>query len=192
MEEIWKDIPEFNGLYQVSSFGRFRGVTRVVQFGNQRRTVVGKILRAFPKKEGYLKISFLKNTRYAHRVVAEVFIDNPNDLKQVNHKNGNKTDNRVENLEWISSSDNHKHAYSVLGRKCYAAGKFGAESKRSKPILQYSIIGSFVKEFSCAAEASREVGIGESNIRQCVRGVTKTAKGFIWKSKTSSDFQKYI
>lgn len=192
MNEVWIDIPQFDGLYQVSSLGRFRSVTRTVRFGKQKRVVPGVILKTSPKGNGYLKISILKRTYLAHRLVASVFVSNPFKFSQVNHKNGNKEDNRVENLEWVTSSQNHKHAYEVLNRQCYSKGRFGKDSNRAKPILQYSTSGLFIAEYSSAAEASRLQKVNESSIRQCIRGKIKLAGSFVWKEKDSNDFPYFI
>lgn len=190
--EVWIDIPQFKGSYQVSSFGRFRSIARTVRFGKQERIIPEKILRTSSKGNGYLKISILRKTYSAHRLVASVFVKNPLKYNQVNHKNGNKEDNRAENLEWVTSSQNHKHAYGILNRKCYAKGRFGKDSNRAKPILQYANDGSFIAEYSSAAEASRIQKINESSIRQCIRGKIKLAGSFMWKEKKSDDYPRFI
>ena len=125
MIESWKVWPQ-NENYEVSNLGRVRSKARWVQAGNGgKRWVEGKI-RGSKNKRGYLDLGLsstwdsktkkrTSKTYAIHRVVAETYIPNPNNLSDVNHKNGDKLDNRVENLEWISKYDNAQHARHVLG-----------------------------------------------------------------------------
>ena len=110
MQEIWENIKDFEGLYQISNLGNIKSLK--------------KIKVASLKSNGYLQITLWKNNKgfnkYVHRLVAETFIPNPNNLKTVNHKNLNKQDNRVENLEWCSYADNNDHARKNL---CFKSGK---------------------------------------------------------------------
>ena len=110
-KEIWKDVVGYEGLYQVSSLGRIKSLDRKIKCrNNYERIVVGKIKIPFKKKEGYLTIKLYKSNKlksfYVHRLVAQAFIDNPHCKKTVNHINEIKTDNRIENLEWATYSEN--------------------------------------------------------------------------------------
>ncbi len=110
MDEIWKDIPGFEGIYQASNHGNVKRIS--VAKG-------GKIKMLSPSKNqcGYLDFSLYKNYKRthlrAHRLVALLFIDNPENLTEVNHKNGVKTDNHFSNLEWVSHSENNLHAFRI-------------------------------------------------------------------------------
>lgn len=107
MREIWKDIEGYEGLYQISNLGRVKSFKRYSE---------GKILKARKVTKGYLQVTLLKNgkgkNKKVHRLVAQAFIMNPNNCPQVNHINGNKTDNTVQNLEWVTNKENVQHAWN--------------------------------------------------------------------------------
>lgn len=116
VKEVWKDITEYEGYYQVSNLGRVRGVDRYVGYKNGlKRLYKGKILKLRSNKYGYMYIKLNKygNSKNAilHRLVATAFIENKDGLGQVNHIDGNKSNNNVSNLEWCDHSHNQKHAY---------------------------------------------------------------------------------
>ncbi len=112
MEEIWKDIKGYEGLYKVSNLGMVKSV----------RYNTNKILSIIHNiKTGYNSVALCYNrkreTMYIHRAIAMAFIENPDNKPHINHKNGIKNDNSINNLEWVTSSENHKHKYDVLKYK---------------------------------------------------------------------------
>ena len=117
MVEIWKDIKGFENMYAVSNLGRVKSKARKVWNHNNYWIRPERILKAQVSDRGYLRIRLGHNktkcTRRIHRLVAEAFIPNPNNLPEVNHIDGDKLNNKVNNLEWISKSNNLKHAVQL-------------------------------------------------------------------------------
>lgn len=163
MEE-WKDIEGYEGVYQISTLGRVRRLPH----GNS----LGRIRKPRAAPNGYLYVVLSKNniakTIRIHREVAKAFIPNPRHLQTVNHKNLNKRDNRVENLEWMTEKDNILHAKSN--------GK-----GNNRPVFQCDINGKIIKEWSSAYEVEKVLGYHATLISKCCRGLQKHHKGYKWK-----------
>lgn len=118
VDEIWKVIPGFDGLYEASNLGRIRSKARIRRSGVPLR---GRVLKPTVSRGGYLQVALtnmdgIRKDMKVHRLVAMAFLSNPENKEQVNHKNGVRNDNRLENLEWCTCSENHRHAFDVLGK----------------------------------------------------------------------------
>ena len=163
-KEIWKDIAGYEGLYQVSNFGNVKNIKtqkNISPFG--KNYLVVALYKAHKKK--------YKNI---HRLVATAFLENKNNLPQVNHINGNKRDNRSINLEWCSAKYNIQEAF----RLGLAKNLSGEKSVRSKKVNQYDINGNFIKTWESMNIAKETLNIG--HIHECCKGRRKTAGGFKW------------
>lgn len=166
----WLDIEEYLGLYQVSDTGEVRNVK------------TNRVLKAKEDKDGYLQVGLIKDRKqkwfYVHRLVAEAFLPNPDNRPEVNHKNENKQDNQVENIEWIWHKDNCNH-----GTRNHRIGEKQINGKKAKSVLQYSLDGTFIRKWSSMSEVTRQLGYKQGGISACCLGKTKQSYGFIWKYK---------
>jgi len=168
--EVWRDVPGFEGWYQASSLGRVRSVDRYInQCNNGTWCDVlyrGKILKPKVDKDGYERLNLRRlGMNAVHRIVALTFIPNPQAKPQVNHINGQRADNRVENLEWCTNSENHLHAHHVLGRIC--------DNAPTKRTLVVKPDGTAVV-FERAIEAARHIGVVKNAVYNAARAGTKT------------------
>lgn len=174
--ELWKDVVGYEGLYMVSSKGR------VICVGNdraKRATIAanGSLIMSNKENKGYLSVTFTKEGKktqiQVHRVVAFAFIQNPLNKPQVNHKNGIKSDNSVENLEWVTASENVRHSFDVLGRIIHNKNKTGIYGKRVL-CLDTGI------EYLNINEAANKNNVHPSCISRAIKGVQKTAANKKW------------
>ncbi len=194
MEEIWKDIEDYEGLYQVSTLSRVKSLERKSEVDNGEtvylKSVRERILRQGLNEHGYLKVDLCKNaiiwSIVTHRLAAIAFIPNPENKSQVNHKNGIRTDNRIENLEWVTASENQLHAYRELKRikPIGNSGRFGDKHHLSKSVLKLDLSGNVICEYGSIREAERDTKVNNTNIVNVCKGKSITAGGYKWKYKS--------
>ena len=183
MEEIWKDIEGYEGIYQVSNLGRVRSLDREVPNYNAAGYVGTKILRGKILKpckmanSGYMEVHLKSNGQgkhgRIHRLVAEAFIPNPDNLPEINHKDEDKTNNRADNLEWCDRQ------YNIN----YGTGKWRRKKFNARPVEQLTTDGKVIARYDNASQAARAVGCDPSTINAVcrVKPHCNTAKGYRWK-----------
>lgn len=163
MQETWKPIAGYEGLYEVSDLGRVRSL-------NYKHTGEVRVMEPTKEGSGYLQLRLCKNNKrkhfLVHRLVALAFIPNPNNLQQVNHLNEDKTDNRVMNLEWVSAKENCNH---------------GTRNERlSISVVQLTLDYQFVKKWIGMREVERYEGFSSRNINKCCLHKRSTTAGYRW------------
>lgn len=183
--EIWEDIENFKGVYQVSNKGRVRSLDRsIIDCLGRCQFKRGKLLKLYKGKTGYfvvdLKTNDIRKMAKVHILLAQAFIPNPENKLQVNHKDGIKTNNNLTNLEWNTPSENLKHAYDNGLLKPHMLGKRGAKHPRHKKVMQIKN-NRTIKIYNGSNEAARKTGLNQRNISTVCLGKRKTAGGFIWR-----------
>lgn len=187
LNEKWEEIPNFCHLYYVSNYGRILRMkhTRVSKrYYKNGKVYPTKILSQSKNKQGYVNTQIrnldgtgLFKTFKVHRLVAQAFIPNPDDKPQVNHKDGNKLNNRVDNLEWCTNGENGRHAWENGLR----TKRIGCNNKFSVKVNQYDLNGTLIKKWDCINDISRELGIAHGLITACCQNKQKTSHGYKWK-----------
>ena len=177
MNEIWEDVLDYEGLYKISNLGRVKSL--------KRNTTHNRIMKLCLDRYGYLYVGLSKNGKVnykkVHRLVAQAFIPNLNNKPQVNHIDGNKQNNCVDNLEWCDASYNQLHAVKLGLTHPWMKGKKGKNCIFSKVVYQYSLNGVFIKKWDAISDASRKLNIPTSNIVRSCKNKTRTAGGYKWK-----------
>jgi len=177
--EIWKAHPDIVGI-EVSTMGRVRTLDRVTSSEKRTRFQKGRILKQSYNGNGYLKVNIPINGKQAskrvNRLVAQTFIHNIDNLPQVNHRDCNRTNNHVENLEWCDN------LYNVKYREKY--GK-----TQSKPLLAINLATLEVSQFQSQSEASQELGVNKGNINSVIKGNRKQAGGYYFVNADDNDIE---
>lgn len=179
MVEVWKDVPGYEGLYQVSNLGNVKSLDRYVDYGKTTAFRKGRILKQGKATGGYLQVELSKNkissAKLVHRLVAEAFVPNSEHLSEINHKDENKHNNCVDNLEWCTRK------YNIN----YGTGTERRVEKISVAVVMCALDGTELMEFPSVHEAARSISgkCVAGNISECCKGRRKTACGYIWKYK---------
>lgn len=167
--EQWKDINGYEGLYQVSDCG------------NVRNLITGRVLKQRSNGNGYIRIELWKNQRgrkfYMHRLVAEAFLRRPSNCTEVNHKDLDRANNHVSNLEWVTSSENTRHA--VRNDALHAWGN------KAKPIIATCVTDGTFVEYETISQAER--ALGTRHITDVLKGKRRQAKGYTFVYKEGGD-----
>ena len=180
---MWKAVENYEGYYEVSDSGEVRSVDRYVSNKRGKHTGMVRHLKGSIMKQslvdGYPVVNLRKNNTanviHVHILVAKAFIPNKYELPVVNHKDGDKQNNHVSNLEWVTYADNNIHAL-----------KTGLRSPRGNHICQISTSGEVVAIFKSTCEAARVTGLSRGGISHCLNGRTQTSGGFVWKKLSES------
>lgn len=171
MEEEWRDVVGYEGLYQVSNLGRIKSF----QYGNSHNI---KIMNKHFVRGGYVSAQLWKSGTSKcigiHRLVAQAFLENPNNFEQVNHKDENPSNNCVDNLEWCSVSYNINYG----NRNKKVAQHF------SKEVIQFSLNGKEVNRYE-SASATKKFGFITSSVIRCCNGKLKQHHGYVWRYASS-------
>ena len=173
MKEIWKDIEGYEGLYQVSNYGRIKSF-------NYRNTGKEKMLSLKPNKNGYIRIGLTKDGKrkmfQVHQLVAQTFLENPNNYSQINHKDENKINNNAENLEWCTPKYNSNYGTrNERASKTLSTNIKGKHKGELNPNAKKVVCITTGEMFDCIKHASEKFNTTYSNIIACCTGKTKTA-----------------
>ncbi len=185
MEE-WKDIQGYEGKYQVSTLGRVKSLPKPRTTPGGHKYMTKERLRHFSVNRGYQMVDLYDGVgaevRLVHRLVAHAFIPNTERKPHVNHKDGDRGNNAVENLEWCTPSENEWHSYHVLGKKSPRAflGRFNERHPGSKQVIQEDMDGNIVAIFPSAREADR-FGYDYRNVSAVCLGKRSHYKGYRWR-----------
>jgi hypothetical protein len=175
MQEIWKDIKGYEGLYQISNLGRIKSLDKKDSIG---RKIKGKLMRNIVRKDGYFGIILSKDGKakdfLIHRLVAQAFVLNKDNYKEVNHKDECKQNNNATNLEWCNRKYNVNYGNANKERRKTLLNRNG------KKIKQYDKNRGLIEYYESLGDANRKTGINISHISQCCNKKRKTAGGYIW------------
>ena len=190
MEEIWKDIEGYEGLYQVSNLGRVRSLDRYYEKPHPRNGVPtrylkrGQIIISHPARNGYmgvvLKVNRVQKNFMVHRLVAKAFVSGYFEGADVNHKDCNRQNNQASNLEWMTRRDNLKYDNGVTESAMEQIHK-----SQRRPVIQMTMEGEFIREWPSIHAAHLALNIDSKSITGCCRGYygNKSAGGYRWKFK---------
>ena len=181
-EEIWKDVKGYEGIFKISNTGK------LIRVKNSPNMPDNNVLKGEVTKFGYrqyhMRLKGVSKRLKAHRLVAEAFIPNPNNLPQVNHIDGDKLNNNVKNLEWCDQKHNNRHALATGLREIDMQQVRNMHKtmakKQQRKVNQLDLNGNLIKQFDSMNGAADYFGGHSSNIRRVCKGKGKTAFGYKW------------
>lgn len=193
--EAWKDIPNYEGWYQVSNLGRIKSVDRIITDKDRPNRCIlhkGRIIKQYLDKVGYYSLHLSINSKVSvkrvHRIVAQAFIPNPYKFPCINHKDETRTNNVISNLEWCT------HKYNTNYGTCIERVKRKnlLRTDMATPIYQYSLDGSFVCRHNSLRSIERNLGFSMRSIRQVLNGVHAASHGYIWLKSRDDNMAKRL
>lgn len=177
-KEEWRDIPGYENLYQISTMGRVKSIERKAKNRNGYRTVSERILKPFKNRYGYFSVKLCKEiekkTIQVHKIVCDVFLPNPLNLPQVNHRNEDKSDNRLENLEWCDAKYNVNYGTRTERVSKKLKGVFNTKNSKAVKCLETG------KIYPSLMEIQRNLGFHNSHISKCCNNKLNSAYGYHW------------
>lgn len=192
IKEIWKPIKGYEGLYEISSLGRVKSLERYVANNGGKYLIKERILKPTKNQYGYLYVVISKNNinkhKLIHRLVAETFISNKHSKRTINHINGIKTDNTLENLEWCTHKENIQKAWEnglyKISEKQRINGRTRGKNN-SKPVVQLDLENNVIKVWDSITKARDTLKISATAISNCARNKKSynTAGGYKWRYK---------
>ena len=182
--EIWMTIAGWPN-YMISNMARVKSLSRLVPCGTSVgfRRVKDSILSPFIcKQTGYPQVVFSRKKQNVHRLVAIAFLgDPPNPSAQVNHKNGDRSNSTLSNLEWVSPSENVAHGFRENGRKAHNIGKIGEDSTSGRPVISINIKTGKETRYEAAMDAVRSEGFTSGGISRACNSIIKSHAGHFWR-----------
>lgn len=187
--ELWKDIKGYEGIYQVSNLGNIRSLERITIFESENqhkkykanRQIKCKIKKPTVNKCGYYQTVLYKKGRkrnvLVHRIVAETFLPNLNNKPTINHIDGNKLNNKLDNLEWATYTEQLIHVNHILGKKSIISKQ--CREKRAEQ-LRKKVKRSDGKIYNSIREASKDSNVHSGNIVRCCKGILNKTGGYSW------------
>ncbi|MBQ7798752.1 MAG: HNH endonuclease [Clostridia bacterium] len=182
MKEIWKDIEGYESLYQVSNLGNVKSLDHIRKNGTNEYMQKGKLLKPqLNNKTRYFYIRLSKNGKVKsfllHRIIAQAFIVNPNNYKEINHKDENPSNNSLQNLEWCDRKYNINYG---TGNQRRSQTEIGTK-KGAKKVCQFDLKNNLLKIWDSQSQIKKELGMAQSNICNCCNGKRQSAYGYKWR-----------
>lgn len=189
--EIWKDVKGTDSNYQISNEGRVKSIDRVIQTSNNSRHYETHMLKPYLNTAGYWMVTIKINGEWkkcrVHRLLAEAWIPNPDNKPCIDHINGNRSDNRIENLRWCTYKENSN--FAIAHDRLVESHSNQTNEQLMKTVQQFTLEGELVAEYKSSKEAADAVGCTRNAITKACRNNEKV-KGYVWKYKEEEDAEE--